>query len=274
MSILQVIVLAFVQGVTEFLPVSSSAHLILIPWLFGWDDQGLTFDVALHAGTLLAVLIYFGREWWRIISGYVKGVLNRSAPQNAEGRLMPILVVATIPAAVAGVLLEDYAESAFRNPLLVAGQLILVSFVIWGADHRAKNGRPVTEPRWLDGIWVGFSQALAIIPGTSRAGITISAGLFRGFSREAAARFSFLLATPIIAGATVKKAYEVWRDGFPGGDTATDYLLGAGVAFLVGYAVIALFLRYLRTRTLKIFVAYRMVIGVIIVAVDLIRGSG
>ena len=277
MSILQVIILAIVQGVTEFLPVSSTAHLILLPWLFGWEDQGLTFDVALHAGTLLAVLAYFARDWWRIIGGFLKDLLGGKTDSDdidSGGRLMPILVVATIPAAIAGVLLEEYAESLFRNPLMVATQLILVSFVIWGADRRTQTGRTVDQMGWMDGVWVGLAQALAIIPGTSRAGITISAGLFRGFSRHAAARFSFLLATPIIGGATLKKGYDVWVDGIPGGATATDYLLGAGLAFLIGYGAIAFLLRYLETKTLKIFVAYRLLLGVIIVAVDVIRRSG
>ena len=277
MTFLQVLILAIVQGITEFLPISSTAHLILVPWLFGWEDQGLTFDVALHAGTLLAVLIYFARSWWEMLRDTLRSFRPSAGSGPAEGskaRLLLILIAATIPGAAAGVLLEEYAEHAFRNPLLVAGQLILISVVMWGADRRPSFARDVDGTSLTDGLWIGMAQAVAIIPGTSRAGITMSAGLIRGFTREAAARLSFLLATPIIGGATLKKGYDVWQGGIPAGATAADYALGFAVSAIVGYAAITFLLRYLQTHSLKIFVAYRVLLGVIIVAVEFFRRSG
>lgn len=279
MTLIQVILLAIVQGVTEFLPISSTAHLILVPWLFGWEDQGLTFDVALHAGTLLAVLVYFARPWWEMLRDTCRSVLKTSPPADpANSRLLLILVLATIPGGLAGVLLESYAENLFRSPLLIAGQLVLISFVMWAADRRPPGGKTagkeVKQTSLSDGIVIGLAQAVAIIPGTSRAGITISAGLFRGLTRESAARFSFLLSTPIIAGATLKKAYDVWQAGFPPGATPGDYILGFLVSAVVGYAAITFLLRYLQNRTLKIFIAYRMALSGIIVAIEAVRIYG
>lgn len=279
MSLIQVILLAIVQGITEFLPISSTAHLILVPWLFGWEDQGLTFDVALHAGTLLAVLVYFARTWWEMLRDTCRSVLKTSpAAHPANSRLLLILVLATIPGGLAGVLLENYAENLFRSPLLIAGQLILISFVMWAADRKPPDdktvGKDVKQTRLTDGMVIGLAQAVAIIPGTSRAGITISAGLFRGLTRESAARFSFLLSTPIIAGATLKKTYDVWQAGFPPGATPGDYILGFLVSAVVGYAAITFLLRYLQARTLRIFVAYRMALGGIIVAIEAVRIYG
>jgi undecaprenyl-diphosphatase len=275
MSIIQVILLAIVQGITEFLPISSTAHLILVPWLFGWEDQGLTFDVALHAGTLLAVLVYFARDWWEILRDTCRNIFKLAPATNqTNSRLLLILVLATIPGGLAGLYLESYAESLFRSPLLIAGQLILISLVMWAADRRPTDGKDVKQTSLTDGAVIGLAQAVAIIPGTSRAGITISAGLFQGFTRESAARFSFLLSTPIIGGATLKKAYDVWQAGFPPGATPVDYILGFLVSALVGYAAIAFLLHYLQNRTLKIFVAYRMALGVIIVTIEAIRIYG
>ncbi len=280
MPLLQVILLAIVQGITEFLPVSSTAHLILIPWLFGWEDQGLTFDIALHAGTLLAVLIYFARTWWELLRDGLRGALETAGLRKKDEsirpnfRLLLILMAATIPAGVAGLFLESYAESIFRSPLLIAGQLVLISFVMWAADRRPVQKKDARDASLKDGLVVGLAQAVAIIPGTSRAGITISAGLFRGLTREAAARFSFLLATPIIGGATLKEANDLWQQGLPSGANPVDYALGFVIAGLVGYGAIAFLLNYLQRKTLKIFVAYRMALGGIIVAVEIYRISG
>ena len=280
MPLLQVILLAIVQGITEFLPVSSTAHLILVPWLFGWEDQGLTFDIALHAGTLLAVLIYFARTWWELLRDGLRGTLETVGLRQKDEsvrpnfRLLLILIAATIPAGVAGLFLESYAESIFRSPLLIAGQLVLISFVMWAADRRPVQQKETRDVSLKDGLVVGLAQAVAIIPGTSRAGITISAGLFRGLTREAAARFSFLLATPIIGGAMLKKTYDVWQQGLPPGANPVDYALGFVIAGLVGYGAITFLLKYLQRKTLKIFVAYRMVLGGIIVAVEIYRISG
>ena len=286
--------LAVVQGVTEFLPISSTAHLILVPWLLGWQDQGLTFDVALHAGTLLAVLTYFAREWWALLTVTLRHILRgewrllaaREGPLTEgslasaaaglagyDARLLFILAASTIPAGLAGIFLEEYAESLFRSPILIALMLMAVAGLMWLADRRAQLVRTMDSVGWADGLIVGAAQALAVIPGTSRAGITITAGLFRNLNREAAARFSFLLATPIIGGAALKKAYEVWKLGWPAGLSAFDFAIGIAVSAAVGYAAIAFLLRYLQVRTLKIFIAYRLALGVIILGVELLRSS-
>lgn len=293
MALLQVIVLAVVQGITEFLPISSTAHLILVPWLLGWQDPGLTFDVVLHAGTLVAVLVYFARVWVALFAGALRSALRPLGLGPARGvaalsssdplarerelQLSPyflwLLVVATVPGAVAGYWLESYAESTFRSPLLIAGTLIGISLVMWLADRRPTLARGMETLGFKDALLIGAAQAVAILPGTSRAGITISAGLFRNLTREAATRFSFLLATPIIGGATLKKAFDIWEQGLPPGASVVDYAVGFVVSGVVGYAAIAFLLRYLQVRTLKIFVAYRLVLGVIILAVELLHSS-
>jgi undecaprenyl-diphosphatase len=290
MSLLQVILLAVVQGLTEFLPISSTAHLILVPWLAGWEDQGLTFDVALHAGTLVAVLAYFAREWWTMFRDLVRRVtgarfpaadpdpannMAHPLPSTPEARLalLGILVVATIPGALAGYFLEDYAETVFRSPTLVAGQMLLITVVMWLADRRQTLARRMESVELRDGLWIGLAQAVAVVPGTSRSGITISTGLFRNLTREAAARFSFLLSTPIIGGAALLKGIEIWTEGWPAGASAGDFIVGFVVSAVVGYAAIAFLLRYLQMRTLKIFVAYRLVLSVIILAVEFLHSS-
>jgi len=286
MTLLQIIVLAIVQGLTEFLPISSTAHLILVPWLLGWQDQGLTFDIALHAGTLLAVLTYFAREWWTLVTVTLGrlargdwrltgdgGAITAGPLAGYDSRLLVILAVSTIPAGLAGFFLEDYAESLFRSPVLIAMMLMAVAGLMWLADSRAQLERRLESIGFADGLIIGAAQALAVIPGTSRAGITITAGLFRNLNREAAARFSFLLATPVIGGAALKKAYDVWQGGWPAGFSGVDFALGIAVSAAVGYGAIAFLLRYLQVRTLKIFIAYRLALGVIILGVELLRSS-
>ncbi|MEE8200520.1 MAG: undecaprenyl-diphosphatase UppP [Candidatus Acidoferrales bacterium] len=271
MTLLQGIVLAVVQGLTEFLPVSSTAHLILVPWLLGWEDPGLTYDVVLHAGTLLAVVVYFARDWLGMLGALFGGRVPTGLPGSR--RLLGLIVLATIPAALAGYFLESYAESVLRGPLVVAGALIAVGLLMGVADRRESLQREVKSVEAADAIIIGVAQAVALVPGTSRAGITIAAGLFRNLTRESAARFSFLLATPILAGATVKKAWEVWQQGFPPGLTGVDFAVGFGVAAVTGYAAISFLLRYLQVGTLKIFVAYRLALGVIILGVEFLRSA-
>ncbi len=270
MTLLQAIVLAIVQGVTEFLPISSTAHLVLVPWLFGWTDPGLTFDVALHAGTLVAVLAYFARDWLAMLASLLKGGRSDS---GVDSRLLGILIVATIPGGLAGFFLESYAETVFRSPAVIAAMLMSVAVLMWLADRRPTLVRGAETVNLADGLTIGLAQALAIIPGTSRAGITITAGLFRNLTREAAARFSFMLATPLIAGATLKKGFEIWLHGLPPGTDTTAFAVGFVVAGLTGYAAIAFLLRYLQVRTLKIFVVYRLVLGGIILAIELLRST-
>lgn len=271
MSLLQAIVLAVVQGLTEYLPVSSTAHLILVPWLLGWQDPGLTYDVALHAGTLVAVLAYFARDWLGMLRALVGGASAHSG--RDDRRLLGLIALATLPAGLAGYFLESYAETAFRAPVLVAAALIAVALLMWVADRRPALARSLDAVEVNDAVTIGLAQAVAIVPGTSRAGITIAAGLFRNLTRESAARFSFMLATPVIGGATLLKGVEVWQQGFPAGSSAADFAVSFAVSAGVGYAAIAFLLRYLQVRTLKIFVAYRLVLGGIILLIEFFRAS-
>ncbi len=283
MPILEAIVLGIVQGLTEFLPVSSTAHLALTPWivtrlgLANWSDPGLTFDVALHAGTLFAILLYFWRTWLQIIRAALGGKVVRFSEtrddqrdltpeeQHRERQLLWFMIAATIPAALAGALLEKHIETTFRAPVLVASMLIMVAIIMWLAERASRFEKPLPQITFGDALTVGVLQAFAVIPGVSRSGITIIGGLFRNFTREAAARFSFLLSTPIIGGAALFKLHHVIKHGLPAGENApgaTAFVVGIVVSALVGYATIAWFLRYLQTKTLTVFVVYRILFGV------------
>lgn len=276
MTLLQGIVLAVVQGATEFLPISSTAHLVLVPWLLGWPDPGLTYDVALHAGTLAALLVYFAPTWTALLASLVtsrRPELVVLGGVEQPRRLLGLLVLATIPGALAGYALEGYAETLFRTPRLVAAALMLVALVMWFADQMPGLTKNLNQIELRDGVTVGLAQALAIVPGVSRAGITIAAGMFRGLERETSARFSFLLATPIIAGATVKKLAEISVLGLPAGVSRLDLAVGFLVSAATGFAAIAFLLRYLQRHTLKIFVAYRVVLGIIILVFELLQAS-
>jgi undecaprenyl-diphosphatase len=275
MPLYQAIVLAIVQGLTEFLPISSTAHLWLVPWLLGWKDPGLTFDVALHAGTLLAVLAYFWRYWVEMVT-LALGLGSGAPPPDANAashsarsdlrqnpRLLWYLVIATIPAALAGWRFEHAADEQLRSPIIIGVALIVIGLFMWAGDWLGKRERDLGHVGFLDSFLVGVAQALAVIPGVSRSGITMTAGLFRKMKRETAARFSFLLSTPIIAGAALKKGMEIRHEGLPP-DMRLPFLCGALVSALVGYLVIAVLIRYLERRTFKVFVVYRVVLGVIV----------
>ena len=271
MPLYQVVALALVQAATEFFPISSTAHLIVVPWLFGWQDQGLLFDVALHLGTLAAVLLYFAKTWVRLLSLAAGRKVMPARPDEPDGalednpRLFAYLVAATFPAGIAGLLLEDYVKTTLRSPLVVAGMLIAIGLVIWWAERVSRRERNLGSVSLGDALAIGFAQALALIPGTSRSGITISVGLFRGLERTAAARFSFLLSSPIILGASAKAAFEVWQQGGLGGEWQAPFLLGIVVSAVAGYAVIGYFLQYLQRSTMLPFVYYRVIFGIMIV---------
>jgi undecaprenyl-diphosphatase len=266
MPLYQVIVLAVIQAFTEFLPISSSAHLWVAPWLFGWKDPGLTFDVALHAGTLVAVLIYFLRDWIQIIAHGI-GINVGSDPELRKNPgLLWLLAVASIPAGIAGFLFEKQVDTTWRNPYLIAGMMIAIGLLMWLAERQASGNKSLDRVGWGDGISIGLSQALALIPGTSRSGITITIGLFRGLTRETAARFSFLLSTPVIAGAALKKLWDVHKAGGIPADMKMPFAVGALVSGVLGAAVIAFFLRYVRRNSLMPFVYYRIVFGIIVIA--------
>lgn len=275
MPLFQAIVLGIVQGLTEFLPVSSSAHLIIIPWILGWDDGGLTFDVALHVGTLAAVVLFFFRDWMQIIGQAIGLNLGDDAVLSKNRGLLWLLVAGTIPGAIAGVLFEKPAENALRSPYIIATAAIVVGLIMWLADSSGRRQKDIGRVSMADSLTVGVAQAFAIIPGVSRSGSTISAGLFRGMDRPTAARFSFLLSTPIIAGAAAKKFLDLMKHG--GGlphDMQMAFLAGILASAVTGCFAIAFFLNFLRRRSLTVFVWYRILFGIMVIALALFRTNG
>ena len=275
-------VLAIIQGLGEFIPVSSSGHLIIVRRLLGWNELSpaheLTFDVALHFGTLLSVLFYFRRTWFQILRAAFGGKVvrfseaggsdtNLTADEQKEERmLLWFLAIATIPGAIAGKLLEHSAEDYFREHLvLIATALIVVGLLMWLGEKVGKLEKPLTRTSFADSLLIGVAQAFALVPGVSRSGSTITAGLFRNLTREAAVRFSFLLSTPIIAGAALLKAHELRKEGLPAGMHA-PFIVGIIVSAIVGYITIAWLLRYLQTNSLRAFVIYRVIVGIVIIA--------
>ncbi len=271
MTTLHALVLGILQGLGEFLPISSSGHLIVAPWLFGWPDSGLSFDVALHLGTLLAVAAAFWRDWLRLIGAFLRAPPGGRVLADPDSRLLVYLALATVPGALAGLLLEKWAETVFRAPGLVAGMMAMLGLILWLADRRA-NRIPGDDDQHVslrDALIIGFAQALAIVPGTSRSGATISAALFLGHQREEAARFSFLLALPITAGAALVKVPHLFRAGSDTGPV----LIGMAAAALSGFLAIRLLLTYVRTRTYMPFVLYRFGFALMVVAVLLWRGG-
>ena len=267
MPLYQVIILAAIQALTEFLPISSSAHLWFMPWAFGWKDPGLIFDISLHAGTVVAILIYFFRDWVQII-GQALGLKTGTDEQPRQNRaLLWLLAAAAVPIGILGYLFNKQAETTWRNPYLIATMLIVVGIAMWIAERRAIGTKTMGQVDWGDGLWIGIAQTLAIIPGTSRSGATITAGLFRGLTRETAARFSFLLSTPAIAAAALKDFYDLSKHqgGIPH-DMRVPFLVGIVVSGVTGLAVIHFFLGFLRRRSLNLFVAYRVVFGIIVIA--------
>lgn len=264
MSSFQAFVLGMVQGLGEFLPISSSGHLIVVPWLLGWPEHGLSFDVALHVGTLVAVVLAFASDWLRILASAARGVVAGRPFADPDARLLWLLGLASVPGAVAGLLLDKWAESSFRSPALVACTLAGMGLVLLVADRRARRGDP-REVSLREAILIGLAQAAAIVPGVSRSGATISMGLLLGHRREDAARFSFLLATPITLGAALVKA----RHLVVGGDPAV--LLGMATAAVFGLLSIKLLLRYVRTRDYSPFVFYRLALAALVLVVVLVR---
>jgi undecaprenyl-diphosphatase len=261
MDITQAVVLGAVQGVTEFLPISSTAHLILVPWFMGWPDPGLVFDVALHLGTLVALLIYFRSEWLKLASSSFK--LLRGDTTDPKARIALFIVLATIPGALAGVLAEDFVETTLRDPRVISVTLILLAVVLVIAEVKGRHNKVLDDISRTDALTVGVAQALALIPGVSRSGVTITAGLFRGLQRDSAARFSFLLSTPIIGGAVVKNFVDIAQTGLPV-EQLTPFIAGILVSGIVGYLSIAFLLRYLQNNDTFGFVYYRIMLGIVV----------
>lgn len=262
MTLLQAIVLGLVQGLGEFLPISSSAHLVLVPWLFNWSDPGLTFDIALHVGTLVAVLIYFWKDWLTLL---IHGFSNA---KSREGRLFWYLVLASIPGAAAGFLLEKKAETVFRAPLLIASMLIVMGILLYWADRRSAKNIEEGNISLGASFSIGISQALAIIPGVSRSGVTMTAGLITGLTRKGSARFSFLLSTPIIFGAALAKLPQVIVNPTV---ITFDFIVGMLVSCITGIASIGFLLRYVLTKDFLPFVWYRFILGGLVIVVALVR---
>ncbi len=284
MTIIQAVVLGLVQGLTEFMPVSSSAHLIIVPWLFGWSDPGLQFDLALHLGTLAALLGFFWSDWVRLIRAGIASIIQRKIGSDNDRRLAWLLVIATIPGGITGWLAESKIEELFHQPgvpnttgamTAMAIVIALLGAALFVAERVTRHIRGLDQISLKDAIIIGLSQALAIFPGVSRSGSTITAGLFMRFQRETAARFSFLLSTPIILGAGIKSIFDIRNELAAGTIAQSDlviYVIGFVAAALSGYLCIRFLLRYLQKNSTNVFVYYRWLLAVLIIVVVFIRG--
>ena len=266
MSVFQALVLGILQGLAEFLPISSSAHLTLAPWLFGWPDPGLAFDVALHVGTLVAVLWFFRAQWISLIAAALR-LVKQGKPKTEEERRVIFLVIATIPGAIAGLALEKYADTAFRDPKLIAAVLIIMGVVLWLVDKGARRDRPLEAMRWTDALMIGLAQMFAIVPGVSRSGSTITAGRALRLTREGAAVFSFLMSMPIIAAAAILKVPHVLRtEGL-----STPLVVGVIASAISGWLAITVLLRFVVNRSYGVFALYRVVLGIIVLSIAFSR---
>ncbi len=287
MLIFQAIVLGIVQGLAEFIPVSSSAHLIIVPWLFGWNDpvlDSLSFDVALHLGTLVALLVFFAAEWVILIRAAIASIRERRIDGDPNRRLAWLIVIGTIPGGIAGILFESKINDLFHQPntpiqpsamIAVAILLALVGLLLYVVDRVARHIRDMEQTNLRDAILVGLAQALAIFPGVSRSGSTITAGLALDLKRDTAARFSFLLSAPIIAGAGAKSLLEVYSSFRSGALTPSELLLfpiGFAAAAISGFFCIKLLLAYLQRHSMNVFVYYRWGLAILILIVALAKG--
>src|SRR3954451_1854347 len=266
----QALVMGIVQGLTEFLPISSSGHLIIVPYLAGWTDPFITslaFSVMLHIGTLIALLVYFWRDWLRLVPAGFATIRDRSFDSDPDRRLAWLLVVATVPALIIGVLLNDVVEERFREVGLVALMLVVGAAIMWLADHWGPKRLLAIDLTFPKALGLGFAQALALIPGVSRSGISISAGLFAGLDRESAARFSFLMATPVTAGAVAYETLKLVRGETVEPTSVLPLVVGVVAAFVAGMLAIGALLAYVRTRSYDVFVAYRLVLAAVVLVI-------
>ncbi|MFQ6014318.1 MAG: undecaprenyl-diphosphatase UppP [Anaerolineae bacterium] len=259
---LQALVLGLVQGATEFLPISSSAHLVLVPWLLHWPDFGLAFDTTLHLGTLVAVVTYFRRDLAELVVAWWASLRERTLNPDPQRKLAWLILVGTIPAALLGLLFEDFFEALFSAPLWVAGLLLVTGALLLTSERLSSRHRSMQQIGWLDAVLIGLAQAVAIAPGISRSGATIAMGLFRGLNREVAARYSFLLATPIILAAGLLKLKDLAAPSTPH-TQIPPLIVGFVAAAISGYLGIKLLLSYLQQGKLYIFAAYCWAVGAI-----------
>jgi undecaprenyl-diphosphatase len=263
MNTLEALVLGLVQGLTEFLPISSSGHLRIVPALLGWEDPGAGFTAVIQLGTMAAVLIYFRADLWRIARAWLGELRVPIRQAGQDARLGWFIVLGTIPISLFGLAFSNQIESGARSLYLIGSALILFSFVMIAAERAATRSRGLIEMNGRDGLFIGMAQVLALIPGVSRSGATISAGLFRGFDRVAAARYSFLLSVPAVV---LSGLFELRKIGEKGGAPVGATVIATLVAFVTGYAAIAWLLRYLGNHSLEIFVVYRIALGVLVLA--------
>ncbi len=263
MSWLEAIVLGIVQGLTEFLPISSSGHVRIVPALFGWQDPGAAFTAVIQLGTMAAVLVYFRHDIWAIARAWMSELHVPWPRHSNDAKLGWLILLGTIPISIVGVTFSDQIEKGARDLYVIGTGLILFSFVMLAAERVGTHRRDLTAIGKRDGVFIGFAQALALIPGISRSGATISAGLFRGFDRGAAARFSFLLSVPAVV---LSGLFELRDLGQGAGAPASATVIAAVMAFATGYVAIAWLLRYLASNTLTIFVLYRIPLGVLVIA--------
>jgi len=260
MTIYQAVILGIVQGVTEFLPISSSAHLILFPWLLGWKDPGLAFDAFLHLGTIVAVGAYFFGDFWRIFRAGIVSILERRLGFEAERYQFWMLVLGSIPAGVAGYFLHETVEAGLREPLVIAVSLSLVGFLLYWVDGKFPAMRRIEDLKFRDALWIGVAQAFAIIPGVSRSGATMTMGRFLGMNREASAKFSFLLSFPIITAAGIFKSRELWDQGAM--EIPTSVLASGFVASVIfGLLGIHFLLSFLRVADFALLAWYRILLA-------------
>ncbi len=258
MTFIEIIVLALIQGFTEFLPISSSAHLILPSQILGWKDQGLAFDIAVHVGTLVAVVIYFRKEVVAILSAWFKSLANNK--QTEDSKLGWWIIIGTIPAAVFGLLAKDFIEAYMRSAWVIASTTIIFGLLLWYADVKGKQVRSIYQLNWKSALFIGLAQALAMIPGTSRSGITMTAGLMLGMNKQSAARYSFLLSIPVIAMMGLYYTIEMIF-----GNETVDWqvlIIGAVLSFISAYLCIFLFLKIIEKMGMMPFVIYRLVLGI------------
>lgn len=258
MTWLHSLILGAVQGLTEFIPISSSAHLFLVPWLLGWGDSGLTFDVALHLGTLFAVLFYYRAEWINLTKEFLKKGLKAK---------MPIyLALATVPGAIAGALIEKTAETIFRSPILIGTMLGIMGLVLWLVDKKSKKNKNFSQITLKDALIVGTAQCLALIPGTSRSGVTMLFGLLCGFDRPTAAKFSFMLSMPITLGACIFKLRHLSV-----ADINTTFMIGVTSSLVFGFLAIGGLISFLQKRSFGVFAFYRMALAILVIVIALFR---
>jgi len=271
MNPLHAFLLGILQCASEFLPVSSSGHLVLVPWLLGWPASGLAFDAVVHWGTAVAVVAYFWRDWVSLVGAALKFANPKSANLRSEARLAWLILLGTVPAALIGYLLEDFFEGMFARPVVAAGFLLVTAALLTASERLGRRQRDLDTLVWPDALLVGLAQALAIFPGISRSGATIAAGLARGLRREPAARFSFLLATPIILGAGLLKVADLAQVGGLVAQAPT-LIVGFVAAGVVGFGCIHFLLRYLQRRRLYPFAVYCAIAGLACLLVALVRG--